>query len=501
MAQNDRERSYEYTKMAGELEIGLAQKLKEKSKLGMMFVGFICSCGLYEFAGVFWMTYFNPFLQTSIGLSSGDIGTIVLVAQITDAISNPSVGILIEHLKIPLFGKKRGCHLIGSILMTALFPLMWMNCSFCQSQSSQTFYYGVVAGVLNSITPFMFLPHLSMIALLASNEKQRLILGGISSFGKQFWGILAYSTMWLLIGTDKENENLGELLGEKLKIASYVVCGVGVICTIIFHASVWNIKETPSDTTVADTSGNVPSRNSTIRDLKTVFKNPNFYILGLLYFVCRSELSLYNMYQVFFFEQTLGLPKEAVAYLPFIYLSFAGVGSIAVKPIVKKLNPMVTFALAVLAVVASGVAFMLQPQEYGNIVILPIIFVSVGSAIMYTLSLSLTSSLIVRLKVSDVTVWGAYNLIDRILFGLIFVVVQEFRPCPQSKTCCEACSDFYRYSFGGGLVMFALLAGGLLLSTRLTGDVFGRSRGEEYREEGDKNKLRLQEVLENPTVE
>ena len=35
--------------------------------------------------------------------------------------------------------------------------------------------------------------------------------------------------------------------------------------------------------------------------------------------------------------------QEAVAYLPFIYLSFAGIGSIAVKPIVKKLNPMVSF--------------------------------------------------------------------------------------------------------------------------------------------------------------
>ena len=69
------------------------------------------------------------------------------------------------------------------------------------------------------------------------------------------------------------------------------------------------------------------------------------------------------------------------------------------------------------------------------------------------------------------------------------------------RTCCEACSDFYRYAFGGGLVMFALLAGGLLLSTRLTGDVFGRSRGEEYKEEGDKNELKLQEVLENPAVE
>ena len=53
--------------MAGDIEMGLTQKLKEKAKLGMMFVGFICSCGLYEFGGVFWMTYFNPFLQTAVG--------------------------------------------------------------------------------------------------------------------------------------------------------------------------------------------------------------------------------------------------------------------------------------------------------------------------------------------------------------------------------------------------------------------------------------------------
>lgn len=49
------------------MEVGIKQKFKEKAKLGLMFVGFICSCGLYEFGGVFWMTYFNPFLQTAIG--------------------------------------------------------------------------------------------------------------------------------------------------------------------------------------------------------------------------------------------------------------------------------------------------------------------------------------------------------------------------------------------------------------------------------------------------
>ena len=36
------------------------------------YVGFVCSCGLYEFGGIFWMTYFNPFIQTYIGVYLGE---------------------------------------------------------------------------------------------------------------------------------------------------------------------------------------------------------------------------------------------------------------------------------------------------------------------------------------------------------------------------------------------------------------------------------------------
>ena len=60
------------------------------------------------------------------------------------------------------------------------------------------------------------------------------LFSGISSFGKQFWGILAYSTMWLLIGTDKENENLGELLGEKLKV-SYRILRADELRKVVCH--------------------------------------------------------------------------------------------------------------------------------------------------------------------------------------------------------------------------------------------------------------------------
>jgi hypothetical protein len=65
------------------------------------------------------------------------------------------------------------------------------------------------------------------------------------------------------------------------QIASYVVSGVGVICTLIFHASVWNMNESKDDT-ITDSSGGVPSRSSTIEDFKTVLKSPNFYIVSVM---------------------------------------------------------------------------------------------------------------------------------------------------------------------------------------------------------------------------
>ena len=50
--------------------------------------------------------------------------------------------------------------------------------------------------------------------------------------------------------------------------------------------------------------------------------------------------------------------------------------------------------------------------------------------------------------------------------------------------------------------MFALLAAALILSTRLTGDVFATNRGEDYQtKDNDKNQLKLEEVVENPIVD
>ena len=45
--------------------------------------------------------------------------------------------------------------------------------------------------------------------------------------------------------------------------------------------------------------------------------------------------------------------------------------------------------------------------------------------------------------------------------------------------------------------MFAVLSGILLLSTKLTGEVFGSGSDESYKQT-DKRELKLQEVVENP---
>jgi len=177
-----------------------------------------------------------------------------------------------------------------------------------------------------------------------------------------------------------------------------------------------------------------------------------------LYFLCRGTTTLYNIYQVFYYEQTLKLPKEAVGYLPFIFLSVAGLGCVVVKALNKKLQLKTIFVGAAILVAIGGVMFMVQPASWGNFVILSVTIFSFGAAIMYTLALTFTSELIIRIKASDVVVWGVLNLVDRVLFGSLFMVLQEFRPCPTSRECCEACAKFYRYVFGGGFIVFSVLS-------------------------------------------
>eukprot|EP00116_Pleurobrachia_bachei_P014919 sb/3475181/ len=64
--------------------------------------------------------------------------------------------------------------------------------------------------------------------------------------------------------------------------ASYVVVIVGVLCTAVFHASVWNIKDEKRANKSATFEGALPVSTSKRAvlwgEIKTASKSPNFYI-------------------------------------------------------------------------------------------------------------------------------------------------------------------------------------------------------------------------------
>jgi len=201
------------------------------------YFGFLCSAVGNDLTASFWFVYFTPFLAMSAGLKSSDIGIIVLTSQLSDAIGNPIVGFLVDNVRIPYVGNKRGWHLIGSFGIITVFPFMWRECTHCTTDGHKVIYYSLVSAAFNFMTPFIFLPHLSFIGILAKNEKQRVVYSEISSFAKQFWGLLAYTAVWVLVGADKDGE-LAKILMPKMQICSYLVVAVGIIATIYFH---WTI--------------------------------------------------------------------------------------------------------------------------------------------------------------------------------------------------------------------------------------------------------------------
>lgn len=58
----------------------------------------------------------------------------------------------------------------------------------------------------------------------------------------------------------------------------------------------------------------ISNKNISMSNFRSAKPKCSTFQLGLLYFLCRSELSLYNVYQVFYFEQTIGLPKVRYYY-------------------------------------------------------------------------------------------------------------------------------------------------------------------------------------------
>ena len=117
------------------------------------------------------------------GLPGGQAGWIMLVALAVNAFTAPLAGYCSDRITIPLIsravGKRKAWHLIGVILMTIFFPLLFTRCLICHDTSPQWVklaYYMVIVILINMAFPNLDIGHLSIISVVAKNQEESVEL-------------------------------------------------------------------------------------------------------------------------------------------------------------------------------------------------------------------------------------------------------------------------------------------------------------------------------------
>eukprot|EP01095_Lingulamoeba_sp_RSL-Kostka_P011337 TRINITY_DN4288_c0_g1_i1.p1 TRINITY_DN4288_c0_g1~~TRINITY_DN4288_c0_g1_i1.p1 ORF type:complete len:514 (+),score=98.70 TRINITY_DN4288_c0_g1_i1:51-1592(+) len=236
--------------------------------------------------------YLNPFLLEVANIDPYFVGTILLLKQIYDGITDPIVGQLSDSFPTP-WGRRKPWILVAIVPSGIIWFLTWWNPDFLDGEDKEEYrvvYYLIVILIFNTLNSCVSVPYYSLTPDLAReyNERTKIV------FIQQVFGLVSSIIFTFLQSTMIEYFGTGTLKKAKTGYAVSAIIS-GPILIFTGFISVIFIKERKFTTQTASKQ-NLFKRifRFIIKFLKTVFSALLFkeYVLVTSIFVL-SFLSIY----------------------------------------------------------------------------------------------------------------------------------------------------------------------------------------------------------------
>ena len=134
-------------------------------------------------------TLFLFFLAQVVGLHPIQAGLVIAVGKIWDAVSDPLMGYISDHMKTGL-GRRRVFFVIGFIPVTISFALLWVQVTFLPEQF--LFIWYLFAYILfSTVFTMMMVPYSALNAEMSSDYKVRTRLSGARMIFSQCSALIA----------------------------------------------------------------------------------------------------------------------------------------------------------------------------------------------------------------------------------------------------------------------------------------------------------------------
>uniref|UniRef100_A0A0N5APS2 Major facilitator superfamily domain-containing protein 12 n=1 Tax=Syphacia muris TaxID=451379 RepID=A0A0N5APS2_9BILA len=366
-----------------------------------------------------WFTYLMIFLERVIHFRASVAGFLMLVGQVTDAVSTLFVGIASDSFCLPFFfknfGRRISWHLIGTIFVTLSFPFIFNNSLLSVNAADiwKICWYSSFIVIFQFGWAAVQISHLALIPELCTDSSFRNTLGSLRYFNIEF----------------------------DILISSFVVVGVGIITSLLFYLTT---KEPNNIRTLS----RLNSLSSTASELvkmsyKKWFCHLQFYQIALLYMFSRLYINISQVYFPFYITMAVNLSKKYIAVLPMISYIFSFIISTIVGiPVVNKFvgNKVLYFFGCLLGIAGCVVMYMDRTMVS---VFFATVLIGLAQGVVLVSVLAVTADMINKNTESGAFVYGAMSFLDKLANGIAYQVLELINPGCNTSVADEKCNSFY----------------------------------------------------------
>ena len=192
-------------------------KIKFKEKLAYATV---------NFGNIPIMTIINGYLlifYTNIcGLSPAACATLVLIARILDGLNDPLVGFVIDHLPNTKFGHFRPTLIVGTILCSANFLLLWFGPMMAPSGKLAIAYVSYI--LLGVLFPVMDISLNSLLPVMTEDMNERNSLSSVKGLAYVVGALVVSVAAPLILGDTSNKDGYIKLI--LITVAVILFCSI-----------------------------------------------------------------------------------------------------------------------------------------------------------------------------------------------------------------------------------------------------------------------------------
>lgn len=421
---------------------------------------------LNDLCAAMWFSYLLVYFHQILTLDAATAGYLLLIGQITDGMATPCVGLESDRVGIfgRLYGRRKSWHLFGTLCVILSFIFIFTPVPQYIPDVTPEWV------ALVYYTPFIVIfqigwastqvSHLSVIPNLTAHAAERTQLNSFRYAGTVLSSIAVYGIAFGFLESS-DTDTLGWDDRYSFQYLAIIVISMGSMFSLMFHLLVPEAAEIIDEGTGSRTddgdnvSGNEGTpliyqepAEETIKSWTEWFRQPNFYLTGVIYMSSRLIVNMSQVYMPFYLTDSLGAPKSMIAIVPLIVFISGFFMSMSIPFISKKINHNFIYICGTIVLVAGFIWARylaipiggLDPSRRYEIIGVAVLN-GAGCAAVLISSLSLTSLLIGDNLSTSAFVYGAMSLTDKFANGIAVVIIQNNDPC----SChCEKCGKFFR---------------------------------------------------------